>query len=69
MRQDSPGLSRAFLSLGREEGFAFVDGSIIRISLKYSHTLYWGKETTGTGYEERRGNTISEMGAQFDLNL
>ncbi len=41
----------------------------IRISFKYSHTLYWGKKTTGTGYEEREGNTISEMGVQFDLNL
>ena len=41
----------------------------IRISLKYAQTLFWGAENTGTGYEERRGNTISEMGAQFDLNL
>lgn len=41
----------------------------IWISLKYSHSLFWGEETTGTGYEERRGNTTSEIGVQLDLNL
>lgn len=39
------------------------------ISLKCSHTLFWGEEKTGTGYEERRGNTTREIGLQVDLSL
>ncbi len=50
-------------------GIGFTPFSHLWISLIYTHTLHWGEETTGSGYEERKGNTISEVGFQLDLSL
>ncbi len=68
-----PGVIRSLSLLGEGRklylwgGFDPLD--LVRVSLHCSHTLFWREETTGTGYEERKGNTTSEIGLQIDLSL